>query len=216
VSRPVGAVGIIWVYIGIIVRNDGALRAGKKLYIYLCGLCVARDKEREHLIGRLNESPVIPLSRHPMFIPIIVMEWLCGLAKDDAKDATDHAITPLWDVGIFGSHLMTLEVQDPEKKAVESLRAFHHAIASSTRLGNLLSAMGILISWCKDFEGNNEQTAEQQKHFTDVAVIIHDRLVCLRGSLGAYERSMTTAQSHLQIYRQWVSALLKSHLVNVA
>jgi hypothetical protein len=31
------------VYIGIIVRNDGALRAGKKLYIYLCGLCVARD-----------------------------------------------------------------------------------------------------------------------------------------------------------------------------
>jgi hypothetical protein len=44
VSRPEGAVGIIWVYIGIIVRNDGALRAGKKLYIYLCGLCVARDK----------------------------------------------------------------------------------------------------------------------------------------------------------------------------
>jgi hypothetical protein len=43
-SRPEGAVGIIWVYIGIIVRNDGALRAGKKLYIYLCGLCVARDK----------------------------------------------------------------------------------------------------------------------------------------------------------------------------
>jgi hypothetical protein len=29
VSRPGGAVGIIWVYIGIIVRNDGALRAGK-------------------------------------------------------------------------------------------------------------------------------------------------------------------------------------------
>ena len=51
VSRPEGAVGIIWVYIGIIVRNHGALRAGKKLYIYLCGLCVARDmpplKEKE-------------------------------------------------------------------------------------------------------------------------------------------------------------------------
>jgi hypothetical protein len=28
-SRPEGAVGIIWVYIGIIVKNDGALRAGK-------------------------------------------------------------------------------------------------------------------------------------------------------------------------------------------
>jgi hypothetical protein len=28
-SRPEGAAGIIWVYIGIIVRNDGALRAGK-------------------------------------------------------------------------------------------------------------------------------------------------------------------------------------------
>jgi len=39
-SRPEGAVGIIWVYIsvyiGIIVRNDSALRAGKKLNIYLC------------------------------------------------------------------------------------------------------------------------------------------------------------------------------------
>jgi hypothetical protein len=35
-SRPEGAVGIIWVYIGIIVKNDGALKAGKKLYIYLC------------------------------------------------------------------------------------------------------------------------------------------------------------------------------------
>jgi hypothetical protein len=32
-------VRIIWVYIGIIVRNDGALRAGKKLYIYLCVAC---------------------------------------------------------------------------------------------------------------------------------------------------------------------------------
>jgi hypothetical protein len=29
VSRPEGAVGIIWVYIGIIVKNDGALKAGK-------------------------------------------------------------------------------------------------------------------------------------------------------------------------------------------
>jgi hypothetical protein len=28
--------GRIWVYIGIIVRNDGALKAGKKLHIYLC------------------------------------------------------------------------------------------------------------------------------------------------------------------------------------
>jgi hypothetical protein len=28
-SRPGGAVGIIWVYIGIIVKNDGALKAGK-------------------------------------------------------------------------------------------------------------------------------------------------------------------------------------------
>jgi hypothetical protein len=31
------------VYIGIIVRNDGALKAGKKLYISVCGLCIARD-----------------------------------------------------------------------------------------------------------------------------------------------------------------------------
>jgi hypothetical protein len=37
-SRPEGAVGIIWVHIGIIVRNDGALKAGK-LYIYLCVAC---------------------------------------------------------------------------------------------------------------------------------------------------------------------------------
>jgi hypothetical protein len=32
------------VYIGIIVRNDGALKAGKKLYISVCGLCIARDR----------------------------------------------------------------------------------------------------------------------------------------------------------------------------
>jgi hypothetical protein len=37
-------VRIIWVYIGIFVRNDGALKAGKKLYISVCGPCVARDK----------------------------------------------------------------------------------------------------------------------------------------------------------------------------
>jgi hypothetical protein len=33
-------VRIIWVYIGIIVRNDCALRAGKKPYLYLCVACV--------------------------------------------------------------------------------------------------------------------------------------------------------------------------------
>ena len=38
-SRPEGAVGIIWVYIGIIVRNNGALKAGKKLYINLYVAC---------------------------------------------------------------------------------------------------------------------------------------------------------------------------------
>jgi hypothetical protein len=42
-SRPGGAVGINRCILVCISRNDGALRAGKKLYIYLCGLCVARD-----------------------------------------------------------------------------------------------------------------------------------------------------------------------------
>jgi hypothetical protein len=55
-SRPEGAVGIIWVYIGILVRNDGALRAGKKLYIYLCGLCVARDSA----FGCLRKRFLVP------------------------------------------------------------------------------------------------------------------------------------------------------------
>jgi len=36
-------VRIIWVYIGIIVRNDRALRAVKMLYMLVCDLCVARD-----------------------------------------------------------------------------------------------------------------------------------------------------------------------------
>ena len=115
-----------------------------------------------------------------MFIPIIVVESLCQIAKKDVSNTTVKAITPLWDAGIFGSDLMTLELKEPEKKAVESLRAFHRSISTSTRLGNLLSTMSMLISWCKDFEGNIEQTAEQQKDFTDAAVIIHDRLVSLR------------------------------------
>ena len=151
-----------------------------------------------------------------MFIPIIVVESLCQIAKKDVSNTTVKAITPLWDAGIFGSDLMTLEVKEPEKKAVESLRAFHRSISTSTRLGNLLSTMSMLISWCKDFEGNIEQTAEQQKDFTDAAVIIHDRLVTLRDSLEACERHTSAARSYLQIYRQWISALLKSHPVNVA
>jgi len=39
-------VRIIWVYIGIIVRNDGALRSKgeeEAIYISVCGLCAARD-----------------------------------------------------------------------------------------------------------------------------------------------------------------------------
>lgn len=144
------------------------------------------------------------------------MEWLCAEIKGNVYDDTGEAITPLWDAGIFGSDLMTLEVQEPEKKAVKSLRTFHSAIATSKRLGNLLSTMSILISWCKGFEGNIEQTAEQQKDFTDAAVIIHDRLVSLRDSLEACERELSAAQSYLQIYRQWVSAIFKSHPVNVA
>jgi hypothetical protein len=35
--------GIIWCILVCVYRNNGALKAGKKLYIYLCGLCVARD-----------------------------------------------------------------------------------------------------------------------------------------------------------------------------
>jgi hypothetical protein len=38
-------VRIIWVYIGIIVRNDGAPKSGEEaIYISVCGLCIARDK----------------------------------------------------------------------------------------------------------------------------------------------------------------------------
>lgn len=111
---------------------------------------------------------------------------------------------------------MTLEVEDPEKEAVESLRTFHSAIASSTRLGNLLSTMDVLISWCKDFEGNVEQTAEQQKYFIDAAVIIHGRLASLRDALGACDREMGAAKLYIQIYRQWVSALLEFHQVDVS
>jgi hypothetical protein len=40
-SRLEQAVRIKWVYIGMFVRSDGALRAVKKLYICLCA---ARDK----------------------------------------------------------------------------------------------------------------------------------------------------------------------------
>ena len=39
-SRLEQVVRIKWVYIGMFVRNDGALRAVKKLYICLC---TARD-----------------------------------------------------------------------------------------------------------------------------------------------------------------------------
>jgi len=38
-----GLVRMMWVYIGIIVRNDRALRAVKMLYMLVCDLCVARD-----------------------------------------------------------------------------------------------------------------------------------------------------------------------------
>lgn len=144
------------------------------------------------------------------------MEWVCTRIKDQVDFTTDHAFNPLWDAGIFGSYSMTLEVQELEKKAVESLRKFYFAIADSVRLGNLLSTMRVLISWCEDFEGNIEQTAEQQRHFTDAAVIIHYRLVSLRDSMETCERSMSAVQSYLQVYRPWVSALPKSHLVNVA
>jgi hypothetical protein len=151
-----------------------------------------------------------------MSIPIILVDWQCQIAKRDLHNITVHVIKPLWDAGIFDSDLMALEVQEPEKEAVESLRTFHATITSAARLGNLLSTMNILISWCKDFEGNVEQTEEQQKNFTDAAVIIHDRLVSLRDSMEACERKMRAAQSYSQVYRQWVCALLKSHLVNVA
>jgi ornithine carbamoyltransferase len=78
-----------------------------------------------------------------------------------------------------------------------------------------LSTMSILISRCKDFEGSIEQTAEQQKDVTGAAVIIHDRLVSLRDSMEACERNMSAGQLYLQVYRHWVIALPKSHLVNV-
>lgn len=68
------------------------------------------------------------------------MEWLCQEAKEDVESTTSKAITPLWDAGIFGSNLMTLEVKEPEKEAVESLRTFQRAIAKSTRLRHLLRA----------------------------------------------------------------------------
>jgi hypothetical protein len=58
VSRPEGAVGIIWVYNGILVWNDGALKAGKKLYISVCGLCVARDS-----MGSSTPHISIPVTR---------------------------------------------------------------------------------------------------------------------------------------------------------
>lgn len=144
------------------------------------------------------------------------MEWLCISRKHDVKCLTNDSIRPLWDVGIFGSNSMTLEVQKPETKAVESLRTFHDAIGCTSRMGHLLNTMNILISWCKDFEGNVKQTVERQKHFTDVAVIIHDRLVCLRDSLEACERTMTEAVSYIQVYRQWVSAPYRDHPVDVA
>jgi hypothetical protein len=37
----------VFVYI---VMNDGALKAGKKLYISVCGLCVARDIRRRAVL----------------------------------------------------------------------------------------------------------------------------------------------------------------------
>ena len=48
-------------YIGIIVRNDGALKAGKKLYISVCGLCVARDMPPQ----KEGNVPVEPSPRRP-------------------------------------------------------------------------------------------------------------------------------------------------------
>jgi len=43
-SRPGGAVGIIWVYIGIIVRNRWCPKGGEiAIYRPVCGQFVARD-----------------------------------------------------------------------------------------------------------------------------------------------------------------------------
>jgi hypothetical protein len=51
-------VRIIWVYFGIIVRNDGALSAGKKAYIYLCVACA------QHV----THSPPVNMARNrPVF-----------------------------------------------------------------------------------------------------------------------------------------------------
>jgi hypothetical protein len=86
-SRPEGAVGIIWVYISIIVRNDSALRAGKKLYIYLCGLCVARDISLKQILGIKDIGEDLDTFRqrlHPHSC-----QWI--LRKPSFRDWTEEA-----------------------------------------------------------------------------------------------------------------------------
>jgi hypothetical protein len=64
------------VYIGIIVRNDGALKAGKKLYISVCGLCIARDIS---ISSGSNEGGVgSSRSKYWLSHKVILITWFYG------------------------------------------------------------------------------------------------------------------------------------------
>jgi hypothetical protein len=137
------------------------------------------SKERQAMMARLEDKVLYPLSYHPLFVPILVMELL--------YNEVILSLAPMFGESIRLSIAADLDDDERYRHLIRKGLDIEHAserslgheqkniLTLAEKLGSAIKIGGKLMTWFSCFRTDN-MTADQKSCFDSSSAIIQNRL----------------------------------------